>query len=266
MDSLIKPATRPEVFVVRDGQRHWIPDPQTLTSQWSWSQVRTLPNAEVYAIPMGDPIPSVATGRQFPDGALVVAPPDPPIYVILNGVRRWIPDPPTFNARGYDWNDVEVVSATELNLIPQGPPIPSVKTLSVDTGDVFLGAGHYMHTSASLTIDTGVIGAITRTWTITMFGGFHGGVGLILVDSNGALVHPTPVMRYGVDGTWIGQSARTDGWQDSMNQADTGKVDAIRVVQAWDPDGFQTILDKWKQAGQTIGVFITDIAAVAKIF
>jgi hypothetical protein len=266
MDKLIKPTSRGEVFLIRDGQRHWIPDPQTLTSQWSWDLVETLPDDQVYVIPMGDPIPSVATGRKFPDGCLLASPPDAPIYVVLNGARRWIPDPQTFNARGYDWNDVEAVSATELGLIPLGTPIPSVKTLSVDTGNVFLGNGHYMHTTASLTAENGAIGAITRTWTITMFGGYHGGVSLLLVDSNGALVHPTPVMRYGVDGTAIGQSDRTDAWQNSMPQQDTGRVDTIHVIQAWDPDGFVTIFNKWKEAGQGISALANAIGSVAKLF
>jgi len=47
-------------------------------------------------------------------------------------------------------------------------------------------------------------------------------------------------------------------------QADT--VAALNVFQIWDADNFQTILDKWKAAGQKISDLAAAAGAVAKLF
>ena len=106
-DTLIKSLTRPEVYVVQNDERHWIPDPATLQSQWSWAQVNTVPPTAVDAIPLGDPIPSVLSGQKWPDGALLITPTAPQVYVMQGGQRRWIPDPPTFVESGYPWDAVD---------------------------------------------------------------------------------------------------------------------------------------------------------------
>ena len=43
-----------------------------------------------------------------------------PIYVVQNGVRHFIPDVATFNARRYNWEFVRTVSSADLNAIPEG--------------------------------------------------------------------------------------------------------------------------------------------------
>ena len=48
----------------------------------------------------------------------------PHIYLLEDGAKRWIQDIPTFEARGYRWNDVEFVSCADLRSVPDGPPIP----------------------------------------------------------------------------------------------------------------------------------------------
>ena len=48
----------------------------------------------------------------------------PHIYLLETGTKRWIQDIPTFEARGYRWNDVEFVSCDDLRSVPDGPPIP----------------------------------------------------------------------------------------------------------------------------------------------
>ena len=52
---LVKGQSTPAIYLVDGGQRRWIPDAATLESRWSWGDVRTLPDAEVDAIPMGAP-------------------------------------------------------------------------------------------------------------------------------------------------------------------------------------------------------------------
>lgn len=58
---LIKSANGPNVYVVQGGQLHLIPDPATLQSQWSWSEVQTVPQSTLDGIPMGSAISAVAS-------------------------------------------------------------------------------------------------------------------------------------------------------------------------------------------------------------
>jgi hypothetical protein len=47
-----------------------------------------------------------------------------PIYLLEGSTKRWIRDIPTFEAEGYVWDDVHMVSCEGLRQIPDGPPIP----------------------------------------------------------------------------------------------------------------------------------------------
>jgi len=57
--ALIKSEHSQGVYVVQGGERHLIPDGETLRAKWSNAKVLTLPDKEVDAIPLGSPIPSV---------------------------------------------------------------------------------------------------------------------------------------------------------------------------------------------------------------
>lgn len=49
----------------------------------------------------------------------------PHVYLLEGGQKRWIKDIPTFEARGYRWNDInQWLSCEELRSIPDGIPIP----------------------------------------------------------------------------------------------------------------------------------------------
>ncbi|MFZ2488802.1 MAG: hypothetical protein WAZ19_11825 [Anaerolineae bacterium] len=48
----------------------------------------------------------------------------PHIYLLQDGKKRWIKDIPTFEARGYRWNDVVYIFCDELREVPDGQPIP----------------------------------------------------------------------------------------------------------------------------------------------
>jgi hypothetical protein len=137
-------------------------------------------------------------------------------------------------------------------------------TVGFDSGDVFLGAGHFMHTWGTLS-DSGQIAASTQTRTVTWFGGYHGGVHLIAADENDAPVWMSQQHRFGVDGTWIGQSDRTDAWWEDMPQPDVARVRSIYMFHAWAPDGFLAILQEWSAALRAVGDLIGQIADVAKV-
>jgi hypothetical protein len=50
----------------------------------------------------------------------------PRVYYLLAGVRHWIPDPETLIARYGGWSAVSTLSEAQLNLWPEGDPVPSV--------------------------------------------------------------------------------------------------------------------------------------------
>src|SRR6185503_4010141 len=60
----------------------------------------------------------------YADGTLLRAS-GPEIDMMAGGVRRWIPDPTTFNHMGLDWGQVRVIPDAEWAGIPQGRPYPS---------------------------------------------------------------------------------------------------------------------------------------------
>jgi hypothetical protein len=117
----------------------------------------------------------------------------------------------------------------------------------------------------SLDLSTGQIAAQTRTATFTWFGGFHGGTKVIFSDANDAPVYPTGFYRYGVEGTWIGTSDRTEAWWEGMPAGDTTRITTQAVFLVWAPDDFQHILDQWVQSGQKVAALAASVGAVAKV-
>jgi hypothetical protein len=239
---VIKSQARPEIYLVEGGKRRWIPDAPTLQSRWTFEQVVILPQEEVDSIPLGEPLPSVLGARVWPEGSLVQGP-NVHIYVIEDGLRRHIPDPETFSAMGFDWSRVMAISEVELNAIPLGRPLPHAQRLTVDF-DNFLGAGHYMTTHAALLTSTGHINAQTRTRTITWFGGFRGAVVLAFGDANGDTIGQSEFHMFGVDGTVIGQSDRTDYWPEDIPVALAQRTTTITAFHTWQPKTLEQLVQR----------------------
>jgi hypothetical protein len=261
----------PKIYVIQGGARHWIPNPQTFNADgYNWASVQTIDQATLDSIALGAPITPV-------DGSLLVAPPDPKVFVMRGGTRHWIPDPQTLAADGYTWASVQTIDTWSMQQIPEGDPLPSVQILTVDTGDQDVGGfggGHMLHTTAYLIKSTGVVSGQTRIWSTNPVFGFHGGVYATCSDANGAPVGAgTPVYRWGVDADnpFFGNHDLTEQWPPAgtpplLTPAQADTVTSLSVFQIWDADSFQTILDKWVAAGQPIGQLAQDAAQVAKLF
>jgi hypothetical protein len=130
-------------------------------------------------------------------------------------------------------------------------PRPGAIDIDLDSN---LGANHYMTTHGVLLLDTGHIDASTRTRTLTWFGGFTGAVQIVLEDANGYPIGWTSTQQFGVDGTWIGRSDRTDYWSEDLDPAMTKRAAAIHVFHFWDPSfaKFQQALDSAIANGKKI--------------
>jgi surface antigen len=152
--SLVRADSGPErdrVYVVQNGWRRWVPDAETFNARgYRWEDVRVIRTDQIARIPLGQPLPRASAPAPAPpppvytppsapapsspplpssswrDGTLLRARGDDRVYVIENGRRRWVPDEPTFRARGYSFAAVVDVDRQQLNAVPEGPPLPRV--------------------------------------------------------------------------------------------------------------------------------------------
>src|SRR5215831_19264979 len=175
------------------------------------------------------------------------SPLEPRLYVVRQGMRYPITDPRSFREAGFDPSAVEVIPDAELEKIPVARKLGLApgEQIVLDL-DLFLGAGHYMTTWGVLrkTASGAHIDATTRTRTITMFGGFHGGVNLVYSDAQAFPVGMSETQTYGVDGTWIGRSDRTDYWSQDLPQDWATRVTKITINQFWNPWSLQDTVRK----------------------
>jgi hypothetical protein len=94
---------------------------------FKWSDVKDINQQDLMNIPEGPPIWSKELTTSFPDGTLIRLKGKPQTYVIQGGRKCYIPDPETFQSRGYSWDQVKEVDQATLDSIFTGIPIQSVK-------------------------------------------------------------------------------------------------------------------------------------------
>jgi hypothetical protein len=139
---LIKAPYLPEVFLVEGGRRHRIPDEATFLSRWTWDQVKTVPDETIVMTPRGPDLPSVAAPPAVVvEGDLIKAPDDPAVFLVREGIRRWIPDEATFLTR-WSWDWVRTLPREAVDAVPRGPdlitvlmPLPG----GIEEGDLIKG-------------------------------------------------------------------------------------------------------------------------------
>jgi hypothetical protein len=127
-----------------------------------------------------------------------------------------------------------------------------------------LGANHFMDTHGTL-LKTGHIDATTRTRTETLLGGFHGGVAITLQDANGITIGATTKPHvFGVDGTMIGRSDRTDYWSEDIGPALAERATAIHVYHFWAPQyqAVQTVVDRAVAAAKPVIEVLKEIKSL----
>jgi len=188
-------------------------------------------------------------------------PTEPRIFAIRDGQRYPVTDFLAFREAGYDPATVQVIADEELEKLPLIQPRLGPGEQIVLDLDSFLGAGHYMTTWGVMRkTDSGAhVDATTRTRTITMFGGFRGGVNMVYADANGFPVGMSATQAYGVDGTWIGRSDRTDYWSQDLPADWANRTTSLTIFHFWDP---------WKlqdQVGKLVAIAKPLVEIVAAI-
>lgn len=110
--------------VAGNGVLQYIPSPNIFASQgFSWQSIIRLPDKVVNQY--------TKSGRVgFGNGALISY--GGGVYLIENGLKRPIPSPAVFNARGLRWNNVIAVSEDEFNANAMGQALSDIQAASID--------------------------------------------------------------------------------------------------------------------------------------
>jgi hypothetical protein len=94
---MIQEPERPEVWLVLDGVRRHIPNPDTLNGLFnSWDIVKR----NNFNISDGPQMQNLTK--------LIKAPNHVNVYLIIDGTKRHINDPKTFNHFNFDWKKIHV--------------------------------------------------------------------------------------------------------------------------------------------------------------
>ncbi|MFH0928692.1 MAG: hypothetical protein V1821_04450 [bacterium] len=100
-------------YFVNDSERHPIASPEILSDRYADLRVQTVSATELQALTPGDPI-------KFRNGSLIKARGEPKVYLISNGVRKFIPNERIFNAYGWKFENVIETSREALAIHPEG--------------------------------------------------------------------------------------------------------------------------------------------------
>ncbi|MBF6044507.1 hypothetical protein GO001_04615 [Streptomyces sp. NRRL B-1677] len=110
----LKGVNSPAVYLILDGKRRWIPNPATYNNLFrNWNGIQSVVD-----------IGAIDDGGQLSDGAILAkSPSGPAVYLVSNGIKRWITSPAAMDKYYFDWNKIVNVSPVALNAIPTGASI-----------------------------------------------------------------------------------------------------------------------------------------------
>ena len=121
--SMIKSATKPEVYLVQGSQKHHVLDRRTVNVYGCSGVVQVLGEREVEAIPLGADIPSVAQPRS--KEGLLIKSDKPEVYLVSGGQKHHVPDSATVDSCG-GWGSVQKLSQKDVDSIPTGVAIATI--------------------------------------------------------------------------------------------------------------------------------------------
>jgi len=111
----VKTASDPQVYVVIDNQKCYIPNPGTYNNLFeNWNDIQTLTPAELNGIPTGTPLTS---GSVLAKGTFA------PVYLITNGQKRHVKSQETMDKYDFAWNKIVSTPDVILDSIPDGSDI-----------------------------------------------------------------------------------------------------------------------------------------------
>ncbi|MGW7363690.1 hypothetical protein ACWGI8_09730 [Streptomyces sp. NPDC054841] len=110
----IKDVSGPAIYLILDGKRRHIPNPETYNNLFrDWNGIQHVVDAA-----------AIDNGGPLSDGAFLgKAPNAPEVYLVSNGVKRWITSPAAMDKYHFAWNRIVSISPVALHAIPTGASI-----------------------------------------------------------------------------------------------------------------------------------------------
>jgi hypothetical protein len=108
----LKSPTAPEVYLVDpSGYLRWVPNPDTYDNLFrDWN-----------GITISTGLDAIARGSDITSGAVLSKGSNSDqVYLISNGIRRWITSPAVMDKYYFNWNKIVVVPQVVIDSIPQG--------------------------------------------------------------------------------------------------------------------------------------------------
>lgn len=109
----VKTPNQPQIYLIDpDGYRRWIPNPQTYNNLFrDW-------NGVVIDININE----ISESAPLTDGAILARPQGAaPVYLVSNGIKRWITSPAVMDKYYFNWATVYQLPHVSLDFIPTGP-------------------------------------------------------------------------------------------------------------------------------------------------
>lgn len=236
------------LFLLENQERRWIPDALTMQHLGvGWDAIEDIDAEELARYEDGGTVPTVIPPRHVDDGSIVVVGDE--TFLMEQGALRPVKSEAAAVGLAQPDRPVSFLSVEEARSLPVGE-VFAAPAENIDTGLVytFLGSGHQMWTRAILDRGTNRLQAQTRTRCYTWFGGFTGGVQITANEANGMIAWTSPARRFGVDGTMIGRSDRTDAWLEQIPPEIVAKTASLTIFHFWSPDWMKN-LDQWLKVG-----------------
>jgi hypothetical protein len=95
-----------------------------------------------------------------------------------------------------------------------------------------VGSGEFVSTSTIVDRGAEMMYTTVHTWTTNWFWGFHGCVEFDLLSAGGAVATHSQTVCYGVDGTAIGRSDRTDKISWHLRPYTASVVRSVRIIHS----------------------------------
>lgn len=195
-------------------------------SPWQWS----IPREQTRSIS-----PPMKAASRIPDGTYVTALGSGNTLFRVQNERRQLIEPTEIMAMGIAQNDIQEVDPFVLRTMPLEVTRRSAIGRDLQThlwSD--LKSGHFMQSWVWLQGTT--LTVRTQTETVTWFGGYTGGVSIVLFDAGGnRILHDEIRFRYGVDGRAFGSGLRDEAETIQLPQDVADAAESILILHYWDP-------------------------------
>ncbi|MFH0805503.1 MAG: hypothetical protein V1901_01265 [Patescibacteria group bacterium] len=107
----------PEIYVLENRTRHWIPDIETFNSfKFKWGNIKNVSDLILESYPQAD---DWKKSSKYPDGTLLRGS-GPKVYLIELGKRRWIPTANIFEQSNFGWKYILDVDDKTLDKFKDG--------------------------------------------------------------------------------------------------------------------------------------------------